>query len=270
LDNPWEFIHKVRAGQPGTDMPSSVKDGWTNQEVVDVLAYSQTLPTSAPVPGSTSRGGLLYDKWWVVAEVDEPAEDNPVWSRQDTNTRDGSTTWRCKECHGWDYKGVDGAYGSGSHFTGFPGVFDTQEKSFEEILAQISGNTDPEHDFSAMGEDALSDLASFIVEGLVDVSPFINAETKAAVGGDDTKGTELYLNACASCHGEDGRLINFGDEDDPTFISTVALDNPWEFIHKVRAGQPGTTMPSAMEGGWSLQNVVDLLSFSQSLPLESP
>ena len=26
----------------------------------------------------------------------------------------GSDTWRCKECHGWDYMGVDGAYAGGS------------------------------------------------------------------------------------------------------------------------------------------------------------
>ena len=270
VDNPWEFIHKVRAGQPDTNMPSSIEDGWSTQDVIDVLVYSQDLPTSAPVPGSTSRGGLLYDKWWVVAEVDEPTEDNPVWARQDTNARDGSTTWRCKECHGWDYMGAEGAYGSGSHFTGFPGIYDAQEKSFDEILAQISGNTDPEHDFSAMGEDALSDLASFIVEGLVDVSPFIEAESKDAIGGDDAMGQELYASACAVCHGDDGRMINFGNEEEPEYVGTIAVDNPWEFIHKVRAGQPGTNMPSAMEGGWSLQDIVDLLSFAQSLPLEAP
>ncbi len=270
VDNPWEFIHKVRVGQPGTNMPSSIEDGWSTQDVIDVLTYSQSLPTSAPVPGSTSRGGLLYDKWWKVAEVEEPTEDNPVWARQETNTRGGSTTWRCKECHGWDYMGVEGAYGSGSHFTGFPGVFDAQGKPFDEILAQLSGSTDPEHDFSAMGEDALSDLASFIVEGLVDVSPFIDAETKASIGGDDAKGQELYASACTACHGDDGRVMNFGDDEEPEYVGTIAVDNPWEFIHKVRAGQPGTNMPSAMEGGWSLQDIVNLLSFAQLLPLEAP
>jgi thiosulfate dehydrogenase len=24
-----------------------------------------------------------------------------LWASQSSNTRDGSTTWRCKECHGW-------------------------------------------------------------------------------------------------------------------------------------------------------------------------
>ncbi|MGE5123820.1 MAG: hypothetical protein ACM3H7_04830, partial [Acidobacteriaceae bacterium] len=77
-------------------------------------------PTSS---SSASRGGRLYDNWWVEAGVDEPTSDQPLWASQTTNTRSGSDTWRCKECHGWDYKGADGAYGSGSHMTGFPGVF---------------------------------------------------------------------------------------------------------------------------------------------------
>jgi len=39
---------------------------------------------------------------------------SPLWATQSSNTRSGKDTWRCKECHGWDYMGVDGAYGSGS------------------------------------------------------------------------------------------------------------------------------------------------------------
>src|SRR3990172_1061139 len=91
-----------------------------------------TAPTTPPQPelsGDPVRGGLLYDEWWVVIAEDEaeahmaegPATDHPLWKTQTTNTRTGADTWRCKECHGWDYKGVDGAYGSGSHQTGFKG-----------------------------------------------------------------------------------------------------------------------------------------------------
>ncbi len=41
--NPWETLHKIRFGHPGTAMPSSVKSGWSTQDAVDVLGYSQTL-----------------------------------------------------------------------------------------------------------------------------------------------------------------------------------------------------------------------------------
>jgi len=270
LGNPWEFIHKVRAGQPGTAMPSAIASGWSMQDVIDVLAYSQSLPSEAPTTASLSRGGLLYDKWWKAAGLDEPVGDNPIWARQDTNTRDGSSTWRCKECHGWDYSGAEGAYGSGSHFTGFPGILGAADKSAEDLIAQLTGALDPEHDFSALAEADLTDLVAFIQEGLVEVAPFIDSETKAAIGGDAGNGETLYAAACAACHGEDGRTLNFGSDDDPDYVGSVALANPWEFIHKVRAGQPGSSMPSGIDLGWSLQDVIDVLTFAQSLPTEAP
>jgi mono/diheme cytochrome c family protein len=270
LDNPWEFIHKVRAGQPGTTMPSAMDAGWSLQDVVDVLTYSQTLPTEAPTLGSISAGGKLYDKWWVVAGVDEPEGDNPIWARQDSNTRSGADTWRCKECHGWDYMGAAGAYGSGSHYTGFPGVLGAQDKSFEDLFAMLTGDVDAEHDYSVMGESALNDLVAFLQEGLMDVSSLIDSETKAAIGGDAVNGGDLYATTCAACHGEDGRMINFGDDEEPEYVSTIALGNPWEFLHKIRAGQPGTAMPSSIDLGWILQNLVDLLLYAQSLPTAVP
>jgi len=97
----------------------------------------------------------------------------------------------------------------------------------------------------------------------------IDAETKSAVGGDAAHGEELFA-ACGACHGDDGRTLNFGSNEEPEYIGTIALDNPWEFLHKVRAGQPGTAMPAAMDAGWSLDDLLDLLTFSQTLPVEAP
>jgi mono/diheme cytochrome c family protein len=116
--NPWEALHKIRYGQPGWPMPSLVALGLTEQDANDVLAYTQTLTPELALSG----GGILYDMWWAVTGADEPTGDHPLWATQNTNTRTGPDTWRCKECHGWDYRGADGAYGSGSHFTGFVGV----------------------------------------------------------------------------------------------------------------------------------------------------
>lgn len=246
-------------------------------EKVEVNEKGVPDPENLPIPGairigqaqltmgSTSEGGRLYDNWWQEAGVDEPSADQPLWATQTTNTRSGGDTWRCKECHGWDYKGAEGAYGSGSHFTGFPGVLDAQSKSGDDLVAVLTGGVIADHDFSAMGEDAITSLVSFLKEGLVDVTPLIDAETKAAIGGDVAHGGELYSATCASCHGEDGKALNFGSADEPEYVSTIALDNPWEFIHKVRAGQPGTGMPAAIDADWSLQDVLDLLAFAQTL-----
>lgn len=249
-------------------------------EKVEVNDKGVPDPGALPIPGavpiggaaisdSTSIGGRLYDKWWTEAGVEEPGSDQPLWATQTTNTRSGADTWRCKECHGWDYRGAEGAYGSGSHFTGFPGVFDTQSESYETLVAILDGSANPEHDFSAMGAEAINNLVGFLISGLVDYSPLIDSETKAAAGGDLANGETLYA-GCSACHGEDGRSLNFGDEDEPEYVGTIALDNPWEFLHKVRAGQPGTGMPSALEAGWSMDELLDLLSFAQTLPVESP
>ena len=251
-------------------------------EKVDVNEKGVPDPENLPIPGanpigegkatssgSASRGGRLYDNWWKEAGVEEPTLDQPLWASQTTNTRSGSDTWRCKECHGWDYLGADGAYSSGSHFTGFPGVFRVASKTSDEIIAILSGGSNVDHDFSAMGDDAMIDLATFLQSGMVDFTALIDAETKSAIEGDSAHGEELFV-TCAACHGEDGRLLNFGSEDEPEYIGTIALDNPWEFLHKVRAGQPGTTMPASMDGDWSTQDLLDLLTFAQTLPVEAP
>ncbi|MGB3700190.1 MAG: c-type cytochrome [Anaerolineales bacterium] len=250
-------------------------------EKVEVNEKGVPNPDALPIPGavpigggadssaSASLGGRLYDQWWKEAGVDEPSSDQPLWATQTTNTRSGADTWRCKECHGWDYQGAAGAYGSGSHFTGFSGVFDVQSESFDTIVAFIDGSANSDHDFSAMGDEAINNLAAFLKSSLVDVSPLIDPETKAAIGGDTANGEELYA-GCAACHGDDGLLLNFGGDDDPEYVGTIAFDNPWEFLHKVRAGQPGTGMPAALDAGWSMDDLLDLLAFSQTLPIEAP
>ena len=44
-DNPWEFFHKASFGQPGEPMPAGRALGWDLQQIADILAYAQTLPT---------------------------------------------------------------------------------------------------------------------------------------------------------------------------------------------------------------------------------
>jgi mono/diheme cytochrome c family protein len=115
------------------------------------------------------------------------------------------------------------------------------------------------------------DLVKFIREGLVDTSTLIDATTKRPINANGTQGATLYGGTCAvaSCHGPDGKALNFGSATEPEFVGTVAVDNPWEFFHKVRAGQPGTAMPSAMtDTRWSVQQIMDTLAHAQTLPTE--
>lgn len=232
-------------------------------------------PTAEPMPEATVPplspdylgGGLLYDHWTAALGMDEPAGDHPLWKTQTTNTRTGKDTFRCKECHGWDYKGVDGVYAAGSHMTGFPGLMGAPAMSAEDLLAWMDGTKNPDHDFSVYFDDTqLAMVVDFLQKGLTDTSPFINADK--TVNGDAVHGKELFTNTCQACHNADGKAYNFGSDDEPEFVGTIAADNPWEFFHKISYGQPGTNMPSALKNTWSLQDIADVLAYAKTLPTE--
>jgi thiosulfate dehydrogenase len=260
-DNPWEFIHKVRFGQPGWPMPSGIKNNWTEQDFANVLAYAQTLPTATAVSG----GGVLYDKWWEVLGTDAPMTDQPLWKTQTTNTLTGGDTWRCKECHGWDYKGKDGVYGSGSHQTGFPGILEAASMSAEDLTAWLTGQKNPDHDFSqVMGEAYIQALVTFVQKETFDTAAYINAD--GTVTGDPAKGKVKFEKTCAACHGLDGKKINFGDAAEPEYVGTVAADNAWEFFHKASFGHPGVPMPAGIGLGYTLDDRANLAAYAQTLP----
>jgi hypothetical protein len=235
------------------------------------LAGAQDQIDTGPYPDIPEmHGGLLYDKWWAHLAVDVPDGDHPLWATQSTNTRTGGDTWRCKECHGWDYQGPDGAYGSGSHFTGFPGIFAARDKSAGEILAALTGGVNPDHDFSPyMDDEALNQLVAFVQE-LRDYRTVIDYSAKAPIGGDPAAGQARWdeETGCNWCHGLDGRDINFGDEEEPEFIGTIAVDNPQEFMHKAIYGQPASEprMFGMIEREWTVQDMVNVMAYAQSLP----
>ena len=227
-----------------------------------------TEPTTVPAPelaGDPVRGGVLYDAWWEVIGADKPTTDQPLWKTQTTNTRTGADTWRCKECHGWDYKGKDGAYGSGSHQTGFSGILDAASMSADDLTAWLTGQKNADHDFSAvMGEAEISALVTFMQKETFDTASYINADK--TVNGDPAKGKAKFEKTCAACHGLDGKEINFGDAAEPEYVGTVAADNPWEFFHKASFGHPGEPMPAGVALGYTMEDRANLLAYTQTLP----
>ena len=233
------------------------------------LALASIVTAQTPSPEGVAIGGRLYDMWWkAVPDVKPPEGNHPLWALQSTNKRKGLVTWRCKECHGWDYRGKDGAYGSDSHKTGFPGVIGARARSVDQLKAALKGATNSKHDFSSLLNDtALTNLATFLKDGLLDLSTAIDAKSKKPVKADAAHGRQLS-DVCAACHGLDGKQRNFGTPDEPEFVGTVARENPWEFLHKVRVGHPGSDppMPAGLEVGWSVQDLLDILAHSQTLP----
>ncbi len=222
---------------------------------------------------SISRGGQLYDNWWSTkVDVPKPQTDHPLWITQTSNKRGGYSTWRCKECHGWDYLGKDGAYSKGSHYTGFIGVYQTSRNmDIKRFAGALKGATNKAHDFSRyLSDDDITDIAIFLENGLVDIGEYLKQDG-SPVSGSLASGKEVYSRACMTeCHGPEGRDINFGDEEKPQFIGTVANKNPWEFLHKVRAGQPGTRMASGIVDQLATEEIRSLLLYSRSLPKDLP
>lgn len=208
-----------------------------------------------------AEGGKLYDSWFKVLYFD-PKNLTTHPSYPVAGKQKGEGTWRCKECHGWDYKGKDGAYARGSRFTGIKGLRDVAGAPPERIARIIRDKT---HGYTeAMIPDrAVAALALFVSKGQIDVEPTIDRASKKA-NGDPKRGARYYQTICAVCHGFDGKQINFQTPEDPEFIGTVANDNPWETLHKIRHGQPGIPMPSL--GVLELKDLVDILAYTQTLP----
>ena len=220
-----------------------------------------------------SRGGQLYDNWWrVKTDLKKPDEDHLLWKTQSSNKRSGYSTYRCKECHGWDYRGKDGAYSKGSHYTGFAGVYkSSRTMPLGELKGTLKGSTNNDHDFSRyLNEEDISDLALFLKKGVIDLTILINTEGLPA-SGDTMTGRNFYaMNCMTECHGKQGMAINFKNQEKPEFISTVANKNPWEFIHKVRAGQPGTRMSSGIINKWTSEDLLHLIKYTRTLPKARP
>jgi cytochrome c553 len=214
------------------------------------------------IESSIARGGKLYDKWWTVTMSDMPSTAHPSYPADGKYKGKGGTDWRCKECHGWDYAGKDGAYGKGKHFTGIKGIAGAAGKDPAAIMATLKDKT---HGFSAVSDENLRDVAHFVSKGQVSMDPYIDRATKK-VKGDKAKGEPIYNTVCANCHGRDGTLDEDGEPlgADTEPLGMVATDNPWEALHKIRNGQPGERMPAMR--AFDIQVALDLLAYLQTLP----
>jgi hypothetical protein len=228
-----------------------------------VLAQQAT-----PSQGDIIRGAQLYDKWYAVLGVDPPPGNMPIWNRQTTNTRSGADTWRCNECHGWDYKGAQGEYQTGSHFTGFPDLLSlVGSLTVEDIVNHLKGNLDPAHDFSAYLDDtALTQLADFLKFGIIDDSNYIDPISLRVIDPDFNHGQSLYTSTCQTCHGIDGKKIVLKIEGIDEYLGSIANRDPWRFLHRTRFGVAGTDMPIGMSLGWQPEDGRDILAYAQTLP----
>ena len=128
------------------------------------------------------RGGKLYDKWYAVTGASAPDTMHPLYPSSGKYAAKPKSHWRCKECHGWDYRGADGAYKSGKHATGIKGIDGAAGRNADEIVALLKT---AEHAYGDKLSDAeLKDLAMFVSAGQVDLDSYIDRDSKMPIDGD--------------------------------------------------------------------------------------
>lgn len=219
------------------------------------MSFFSVAVTAGEIESSIARGGLLYDKWYKVIGVDAPEKSHPAYPADKKYAKKPKSNWRCKECHGWDYQGKDGAYSSGKHFSGIVGIASAKAKDEAEIVKLLKSDV---HGYAGkLNDDDLQDLALFVSKGQIDMDKYIDRASKAPKG-DKAKGEAYYNTICAKCHGKDGlvpkEMKPFGAQ----------MGNPWEVMHKILNGQPAEKMPALR--ALDHQIVVDIMSHMTTLP----
>ena len=206
------------------------------------------------------KGGRLYNNWMHEVGKEPSKGNHPLYPAK--AKKHGKTTWRCKECHGWDGKGARGAYSHGSHYTGIKGTVALMGKSVDQAIAAVKGN---KHQLGKyLSKNDLKALGWYLTRAqLLHEDRYIDSESKQ-VNGNPYKGGRIFQTICARCHGTDGKLMNFGSAAKPEYLGTVAADNPWEGLHNIRFGHPGQQMPALI--AFPLQTQLDILSYAQTLP----
>jgi mono/diheme cytochrome c family protein len=193
---------------------------------------------------SIVRGGRLYDDWAREVKSRPPSGSHPGFVQKDSAVSPADT-WRCKQCHGFDYKGVRGLVG----IRGFQG---------KEASAIISVLKNATHRYEGVLEEAdLADLANFVSLGQIDMQAAMDQGRVSKNGA--TSVEKIFGTVCAGCHGLDGSklrvILPLGD---------IARRGPDQALHVILNGHPGGEMPALRALG--TDTAVKTLSFLQTLP----
>ena len=235
---------------------------------------------------SASKGGIMYDNFWST----EAGYDQNNSNLATLNAR--ADFFRCKQCHGWDGLGSEGAYINRGPRTTRPAVSGlnlyelaktkTSKELFDAMKA-TNGRRDISFDLSTydpatnntegnkmpnygqlLTDAQIWDIVKFMKEGMFDVTELYDATytgtyptgsfTFSNIGknGNETSGNTLYTAKCASCHGADGSTIDLGGSSAGKFTRSKA----YEVQHKVKYGQLGSSM--AGEFDMTLSEMKDL------------
>ena len=225
----------------------------------EAQGYVHGAPPDPSEAWTLSAGGRIYDNWWDALDRKKPTTTHPSYPA--SGGTQGPNSWRCKECHGWDYKGRDGDYKAGSHATGIIGIRRAAGRDpaaiFKLLRAPVHGYT-PE----MITDEELRRVALFVSKGQHNVDALRDAAGNPK--GDVARGRALYQTTCAACHGFDGRQLNWGSKEEPAYIGTDSHKFPWEVLHKIRNSHTGVAMISMR--ALPISDAAAILAYARTLP----
>jgi thiosulfate dehydrogenase len=243
-DEEGEYVHAPEAQNFIHGMPEVPSESWT-----------------------LAAGGRIYDNWWDALDRDAPEGTNPAYPTDINTDQSGEGTWRCKECHGWDYLGAEGIYSDGSHFTGIMGINGAIGRDVTEIAALLRDENHP-YTPEMISDDEMLRVAAFVSRGQVDMRSFMDMETRSVNAGDPDRGRDIYQTTCAACHGFDGRLLDWGEGDEHNYVGTEAVEVPDEVMHKILNAHTGVQMINLR--AFPLSDAISVLAYAATLPLDPP
>lgn len=229
----------------------------------DAQEFVHGSPETISEPWLLAAGGRIYDNWADALDRELPEDTHPAYPA--SSEQSGSGTWRCKECHGWDYRGATGIYSSGSHFTGIKGIDGAIGMPEPAIAALLRS---PVHGFTPemISDDEMARITAFVTRGQVDVSKYVDLSTRTVIAGDVTAGRGVFQTVCAACHGFDGKRLDWGEGDEHAYVGTEAVDVPDEVLHKILSAHPGVEMVNLRAFG--ADTAVNVLAYLATLPVK--
>lgn len=228
-ENPWMVMHNILNGHAGGVMPSL--RALDEALALDTLAALQSLPPTEPA-AAIARGGRLYGDWIKETGRSAPREVHPAWTGPAPASP--GDTWRCRDCHGWDYQGKDGPAARVSPVPA--GGMALREGAPPAAIMAIL--TDDTHRYGGkLTIRDLSDLAAFVSQGQFRMGWAIDPD-KASFHGRGEGYGDHYQTLCASCHGATGTAVRTMSP-----LGRMVRENPWRALHNVLNGHAGESMP---------------------------